>query len=75
MAKKLSHTVLLLAEQGIHPLLADGSDACRQVVYRLDERLREFLAETGMEFLTSGVRRPTEGSSYFSLRNSSKGPC
>lgn len=75
LRKSPKHTVLLLAEQGIHPLLADGPDACRQVVYRLDERLREFLAETGMEFLTSGVRRPTEGSSYFSLRNSSQSPC
>lgn len=76
LKKSPKHTVLLLAEQGIHPLLADGSpDECRQVVYRLDGRLREFLAETGTEFLTSGIGRPKDGSSCFRLRNSSKGPC
>lgn len=69
LGRSAKKTMLLLAERAIHPLQAEDAEACRQLIYRLDQPLRDFLAETGTEFSSAEIGRLIEGSRYFSLRN------
>ena len=64
-------TVLLLAERDIHPLMVEGGEACRQAVYRLDQPLRGFLAETGKVLSNDGFGNISTHSKDFCLRNPS----
>lgn len=71
LGRSAKKTMMLLAERGVHPLLVEGADACRQLIYRLDPPLRDFLAETGKASSNNGFGELIECSEDFCLRSSS----
>lgn len=70
LGRPAKKTMQLLAERAIHPLQADDAEACRQLIYRLDQPLRDFLAETGKLSLSIKLAGQIECSKNFSLRHS-----
>lgn len=73
LGRSSKKTMLLLAERALHPLLVEGANACRQLIYRLDQPLRDFLAETGKVSSSNGFGSLVGCSEDFCLRSSFDG--
>ncbi len=72
LGRSAKKTMLLLAERAIHPLQAEDGEACRQLIYRLDQPLRGFLAETGKVSSSNGFEGLDKCPKDFCLRSSSR---
>jgi len=63
---------MLLAERSIHPLQIEDAEACRQLIYRVDQPFRGFLAETGKMSSSDGFGSLVACRENFCLGSSSK---
>lgn len=69
LGRSAKKTVLLLAERAIHPLQAEDGEACRQVIYRLDQSLHNFLIDAGKVSSNDASGKLTVRTETFSLRS------
>jgi hypothetical protein len=70
LGRSAKKTAGLLGERAIYPLQIEGAEGCRQLIYRLDKPMREFLAETGKLPSSNGFGSLVECSEDFCLRSS-----